>query len=70
MLLAEVYVELTGGRQVSFNMNKNYNKTKVNIESIKIERDNKKTIVIKPTQDELTKHKSFLNKIPSNSWNY
>ena len=69
MLLAEVYVELTGGRQVSFDIDSN-NKNKTNVVARNINRDNRKTIVIKPTQDELTKHKNFLDKIPSNTWNY
>jgi len=68
MLLAEVYVELTGGRQGNFKLSNNKAKTTNLIYDLN--RENKKTIVIKPTQDELTKHKDFLTKIPSNSWNY
>lgn len=67
MLLAEVYVELTGGRQENFKLN---TKAKA-INLIKNpSRGDKRTIVIKPTEDELIKHKNFLAKIPSSSWNY
>jgi DNA polymerase-3 subunit epsilon len=68
MLLAEVYVELTGGRQANFKLDSNKAKD-INITQ-NVGKDKKSTIVIKPTEDELIKHKNFLTKIPSNSWNY
>jgi len=59
-LLAEVYVELMGGRQASFNLNKNQTKSEV----IEIQTTNKykekRTIVIMPTKEELKNHKMFL----------
>jgi len=68
MLLAEVYVELTGGRQVSFNLN-NSNKIKENSSAKNFDgKNNKKTIIVKPTENELEKHRGLLDKIPANVW--
>lgn len=67
-LLAEVYVELTGGRQVSFSIStnnrtllNNMSKSSANLEGIKI-------IVIEPTKEELENHKRFLSKISGPVW--
>lgn len=70
-LLADVYVELTGGRQVSFNINnKNENlEQKLYNEKVMIA-ENKKTIIIAPTKEELQKHKEFLKKFSSSIWSY
>ncbi|WP_425362544.1 DNA polymerase III subunit epsilon [Candidatus Tisiphia endosymbiont of Hybos culiciformis] len=67
-LLAEVYVELTGGRQISFNINsKKVQKT--GELSVRTTMANKNDIVvIKPTKEELQKHKEFLSKIISPMW--
>ncbi len=66
-LLAEVYVELTGGRQVTFNINAQKMETIVNAAN-KIEKHN--IITVKPTKEELRKHKEFLTKILSPIWSY
>lgn len=66
-LLAEVYVELTGGRQVSFNISAN--KKADNEVVAKNHTANKKDImVIKPTKEELEKHKEYLSKMLSPLW--
>ena len=60
-LLAEVYVELTGGRQTSFviiNEAKNYNSDKNSLDEVL---GNK--IVIRPTQEEQIFYKAFTQKI-------
>jgi len=62
-LLAEVYVELTGGRQSAFKMldkSAKVNNFSVNQSNSKIR---KNTIVIKPTKEELQQHQEFLSKI-------
>ncbi len=66
-LLAEVYVELTGGRQVSFNLTNN----KQQIQEVATKTANleqKNIVIIKPTKEELQKHKEFLEKILSPLW--
>lgn len=60
-LLAEVYVELTGGRQVSFAINDKNNKIKTYKEAEYIVKGN--NIVIKPTADELECHAKFLERV-------
>lgn len=67
-LLAEVYVELTGGRQISFNINskKVQNTDELLVRTTMTNKNN--TIVIKPTKEELQKHKEFLSKILSPMW--
>jgi len=61
VLLAEVYVELTGGRQVSFSMSeKNNNSTTENAVTTAAT-GNK--IIIQATNEEKIKHKEFLDKI-------
>lgn len=62
-LLAEVYVELTGGRQSAFSIfdkSAKINNLTANQLSNKIRKD---TIIIKPTKEELQKHKEFLGRI-------
>ncbi|WP_341756240.1 MULTISPECIES: DNA polymerase III subunit epsilon [unclassified Candidatus Tisiphia] len=67
-LLAEVYVELTGGRQISFNINskKVQNTGKLLVRTTMANKND--IIVIKPTKEELQKHKEFLSKILSPMW--
>lgn len=62
-LLAEVYVELTGGRQSAFKLlDKSAKVSNLAISQLD-NKTQKNTIVIKPTKEELQKHKDFLNKI-------
>jgi len=65
-LLAEVYVELTGGRQASFSLTqeKQVATNAANTHSQTI----KNAIVVKPTKEELQKHKEFLTKILMPAW--
>ncbi|MDR0296425.1 MAG: DNA polymerase III subunit epsilon [Rickettsia sp.] len=67
-LLAEVYVELTGGRQISFNINskKVQNTSELSVRTTMANNNN--IVVIKPTKEELQKHKEFLSKILSPMW--
>ncbi len=59
-LLAEVYVELTGGRQTSFSMSKKLaNESSNQASTVKVEGNN---IVISPTEDELNRHQEFIEK--------
>jgi DNA polymerase III subunit epsilon len=60
-LLAEVYVELTGGRQTSFSMSKKVSNESLNqfVES-KVEGNN---LVIYPTEEELALHQEFMERI-------
>lgn len=59
-LLAEVYVELTGGRQTSFVMNSaGSRELQSNAMAIKAE-GNK--IVVYPTEEEILKHREFIDK--------
>lgn len=62
-LLAEVYVELTGGRQVSFNI-----QTKKQVSYNKMEASMGKIIVKYPTKQELEDHRNFLTKISKPLW--
>ncbi len=64
-LLAEVYVELSGGRQVSFNIN---NKQVESTQNFIYKAEQHNIVVIKPTKEELEKHKEFLAKILSPIW--
>lgn len=59
-LLAEVYIELTGGRQTSFNMliNKQADASSQRYTSISTQ-----VVLQKPTQQELKNHKLFVDKI-------
>lgn len=59
-LLAEVYVELTGGRQTSFEMKSEL------VESVMEEKNSTvigSTAVIHPTESEIKKHNEFLKKL-------
>ncbi|KAJ6644947.1 UDP-N-acetylglucosamine--N-acetylmuramyl-(pentapeptide) pyrophosphoryl-undecaprenol N-acetylglucosamine transferase [Pseudolycoriella hygida] len=67
-LLAEVYVELTGGRQVSFAINNNKPIEEVVVKTFTTRQKN--ILVIKPTKEELQKHRDFLKKILSPLWLY
>lgn len=59
-LLAEVYIELSGGRQVVFDIQ---SKTKPSSKVIyNLNKNNTKYIVVKPTTQEIKKHKEFLEK--------
>ena len=61
VLLAEVYVELTGGRQSSFVIkDKNTKSTVLNVVKTVAMENN---IIIKPTSEEQKKHQEFLDKI-------
>lgn len=63
-LLAEVYVELSGGRQVSFSMasKKQEEQEFVSKESIHVKDNN---IIVTPTNEELKNHQKFLQNIIS-----
>ncbi len=61
-LLSEVYVELSGGRQVSFSLKeKDHNKITLERENEFVARGNK--LVIIPTNQELSNHNDFLLKL-------
>jgi len=67
-LLAEVYVELTGGRQVSFDINdKKLRQQALSENANSVALGNK--VIISPTKDEQRKHKEFLHKFLSHSLN-
>lgn len=59
-LLAEVYVELTGGRQTSFSMSKKLSDKPLN-QNLTIKAEGN-SIIIVPTQEELSKHEAFIRK--------
>ncbi|HJD56233.1 MAG TPA: DNA polymerase III subunit epsilon [Rickettsia endosymbiont of Pyrocoelia pectoralis] len=62
-LLAEVYVELTGGRQSAFKMVNQSNNIN-NLSHSRLSTGAERNItIIKPTKDELQNHKEFLGKI-------
>lgn len=67
-LLAEVYVELTGGRQVVFTIGNSKQQIEHQASSNIRVVNRKETIVIKPTKEELKKHKEFLAKISGPIW--
>lgn len=70
-LLADVYVELTGGRQVTFDMasaKKNIEQNTTRVSSSNFSSNNK-SLVVAPTKEELKKHKEFITKIVSPLWN-
>jgi DNA polymerase III subunit epsilon len=62
-LLAQVYVELTGGRQNSFNLAENKNAVSQNIATRTATKDIKRTALVEPSHLELARHKEFLAKI-------
>jgi DNA polymerase-3 subunit epsilon len=68
-LLADVYIELTGGRQVTFNITNEKRNVVQNLSSEKYGVSDKENIMIAPTKEELKKHKEFLAKICSPLWN-
>ncbi len=67
-LLAEVYIEMSGGRQVSFSINNGAQQIADRIAVEGTSLNSKKTIVIKPTKEELRNHKNFLATISGNGW--
>lgn len=66
-LLAEVYIELTGGRQVTFDI-KIGKSLLDNSDNKRRELSSKKARVIAPTKEELRNHKEFLTKLGIPSW--
>ncbi len=65
-LLAEVYLELRGGKQFSMNLSKNEKKT---INNSKTEGEHKTYIVkFQPSEEEAILHKKMLNKIKDPLW--
>ncbi len=70
-LLADVYVELTGGRQVTFDMasaKKNVEQNTARTSSSNFSASSK-GLTVAPTKEELKKHKEFIAKIVSPLWN-
>lgn len=68
-LLSEVYVELTGGRQVSFSMATKEKKSDISKEEVRgIGGLNPGTLVVKPTEEELEQHRLLMQKIPGSLW--
>jgi len=67
-LLSEVYVELTGGRQVSFSIDlkEAITASKYDISSTSCGKID--TLVLKPSADEMTDHARLLQKIPQALW--
>ncbi|MCC8369636.1 MAG: DNA polymerase III subunit epsilon [Rickettsia endosymbiont of Oxypoda opaca] len=63
-LLAEVYVELTGGRQAAFNLTKEISTTDRLVVS-PLSHSASRTKIVAPTKEELKKHKDFLATILS-----
>ncbi len=73
LLLAEVYIELIGGRQttLTFNNDDNTNKTNHQRTSLKIKQLEKalEQRNFEPNEKELRKHKNFIKNISSSIWN-
>jgi DNA polymerase-3 subunit epsilon len=66
-LLAEVYVELLGGRQVKFELDIDNNGQTTS--SLQINNVNaRKTVIVRPTKEELKLHKEFVSKIIGSYW--
>ncbi|MFY9590027.1 DNA polymerase III subunit epsilon [Rickettsia endosymbiont of Halotydeus destructor] len=63
-LLAEVYVELTGGRQAAFSLTKPISTISTSIVN-PLNASTQRTKIVMPTQEELKIHKDFLAKILS-----
>ncbi len=64
-LLYEVYVELIGGRQNTFSIQK---KEEEQTEHIQKKKSELTTKVILPSLEELSKHEALLKKIPNHMW--
>jgi len=64
-LLAEVYLELKGGKQFSMNLSKS-NKTK--IEQEKTKEDNKNIIKLNPSEQDIILHKKMVSEIKQPVW--
>jgi DNA polymerase-3 subunit epsilon len=67
-LLAEVYVELMGGRQESFSIHKTKKMQKTSFDGKNKANELRVTKLIEPTKEELQKHKEFLAKINNPLW--
>ena len=74
LLLAEVYIELIGGKQTSLNFvndnasnDKDYNRGKV--QNIRQYEEKLSQRMFEPSKNELKKHKDFVNKINNSIWN-
>jgi len=65
-LLAEVYLELKGGKQFSMNLSKD-NNTKPN-QTSKKETNNKKTIIFKALEEDVALHKKTVSEIKEAVW--
>lgn len=68
-LLADVYVELTGGRQEIFNFANNHKESTNTSTTGKNSSNIKRTVTtMKPSAEEIQKHKEFLAKISNPIW--
>ena len=65
-LLAEVYLELNGGKQISMNLNPNMQKKENNIK--KIEKDKLFFLKVLLTKEEAIQHKTMLKQIKNPLW--
>ena len=65
-LLADVFLELNGGRQQGFNLKFNDNSDRTNLKTTKELLYSKKLIAIK--EEEKVKHEKLLKKIKNNLW--
>lgn len=68
-LLADVYLELNGGRQPGFNMNLAEKKEEVVIEDLKQDRTFREARSFAVSEEELHAHNAFLEKIKDPIWN-
>jgi len=66
-LLAEVYVELSGGRQGSFDVSMQNDKLATTTIARNAARANRHTVILQPTKEELEIHREFLAKILVNN---
>lgn len=67
-ILSEVYVELTGGRQVKFDINTNKQQSEQGDYSSNNNLQTSQTMVVKPTEEELQKHQEFLASVGIAAW--
>ena len=65
-LLAEVYLELRGGKQFSMNLSKN-NENKTNQKNVKVN-NYKNTIKFKPSEEDIALHKEMVSSIKKSIW--
>lgn len=66
-LLAEVYLELLGGRQRGLSLSDN-RKTDANGDAVKMDRPFREPRVFKPTDEEIALHTEFLNELNEPLW--